>query len=189
MTDDELIAAMQAELPDTSAIELRVRRRIAREAMWRQAAAGLAIVLVFSFSMWRMLRPDPVFAAAARDHQREVVEQQPRRWKTGSEMPLQAFGLTPEIANRFAAAGYQLEHAKTCGLDGQRSLHLVYSNGRSRFSLYLRPGSGSPATHAARVGQEQVAGFAARGSQALLVTTADSKECESLARTAAAYLN
>jgi hypothetical protein len=129
VTDDELDArlrdALAAEQIRTSALERAIRSRIRPSRTgWYAAAAAAATVAFVALSMPRSV--PAAFQEAARDHQLEVVEHRPRHWQA-----------TAPDAARFAPAGYRLEHAKICGLEGRRVLHMVYTDGAHEVSVYL----------------------------------------------------
>ena len=51
------------------------------------------------------------------------------RWRRARDFPTTAPA---------AIAGYHMEHAKLCRLNGRIFLHVVYSDGSREFSLFLR---------------------------------------------------
>ncbi len=194
LLDQRLAQALGSDLPDSSRVEQAVRGRIGLLAcsgakgarslrrLW-VAAAAIAVLAAFL-----LFPPAPrIYAEAARDHHTEVVEKQPRRWRsTPAEIDAVAsqVGLSFARAAALAPAGYRLEHAKICGLDGVRALHLVFTNGAGEYSVYLLPrGTRQPLQLVSR-GTEQVAGF----GTALVVTAASTANCEELARFTAARL-
>lgn len=134
--DARLRTALCAGLPVGGEIERSVRTQIARQRSrrWMLAAA----ILIAAIVGYRMLRPQRLYADAALDHRQEVVEHQPRRWRTD---PAEIEKLAARYQLRDVAAlapdGYRLEHAKMCGLDGKPALHLVYTNGVQEISLFV----------------------------------------------------
>ena len=122
--DRHLREAVISERLDTTALENAIRAQIRpSNRSWYFAAAALAAVLLLT--MW-MRRIPVIFREAARDHKLEVVEHRPRHWQTVSS-----------FAVDLAPAGYRLEHAKTCRLEGKPVLHLVYTDGEHEVSVYL----------------------------------------------------
>jgi anti-sigma factor RsiW len=165
-------------LPDATALAESVRTRIRRERLRRLAAVAAAILLV-AFLGYLALRPDPLarlYADAALDHRLEVTEHQPRHWRSDpSEIEKLAARFQLSNVAALAPAGYRLEHAKMCGIDGKPALHLVYSNGTQEVSLYVRARPGrSDALHTGKVGAEQLASFQ---NDRLEAVVASSRDC------------
>jgi anti-sigma factor RsiW len=134
--DARLRKALCAGLPVGREIERSVGRQIARERSrrWMLAAA----VLIAAVVGYRMLRPESLYADAARDHRQEVTDRQPRHWRTDpAEIEKLAARYQLRDVVSLAPAGYRLEHAKMCGLDGKPALHLVYSNGVQEVSVFV----------------------------------------------------
>jgi anti-sigma factor RsiW len=190
--DAQLRDSLGSELPDATAVEGRVRDRIRMERSRRwivgtAAAAGVLIAVVLGA---RAGRPERLYTDAALDHRLEVMEHQPRRWRTD---PAEIEKLTaryplPNVA-ALAPAGYSLEHAKMCGLEGQPALHLVYTNGVQEVSIFVRGRVGTAtAIHAVRLGSEHLAGFQTDRLEAVVATSGSSEECLKFARSAAAVL-
>ncbi len=141
--DARLRDAGSMELPDARAIERSVHGRIVRQRAWRFTSAA-AVALFAAFLGYRALRPSRVYADAALDHRLEVIEHQPRRWRSDpAEIEKLAARYELSDVSALAPAGYRLEHAKMCGLDGKPALHLVYTNGRQEISLFVRSQMGS----------------------------------------------
>lgn len=116
-----------------------VRRR------WVAATAGIVAILVLLAVGYHTLfgrRLAGVYAAAAADHQLEIVQQEPRAWFTipsQIEGLAQSQGVAPAVVETLASGTYHLDRGKLCWLDGRIFLHLGFSEGTRRFSLYLRP--------------------------------------------------
>src|SRR5436305_10917316 len=86
-------------------------------------------------------QPGKLFVDAARDHQAEVMEHRPRRWRSEPadvRILAERFGLAGDKAETLAPVGFRLLQAKTCGLEGRPALHLVYTDGSREISLYVR---------------------------------------------------
>jgi hypothetical protein len=49
-----------------------------------------------------------------------------------------------------APAGYRLAYAKACKLDGDPTVHFVYSNSANKVSIFLRPRDADPLPGAVR---------------------------------------
>jgi hypothetical protein len=142
--DSLLREACEREPVETAALERSIRARPRRRIValrWIAAAAALALI---AWGASYRVRVPGAFQQAARDHRVEVVEQSPRRWRTDTaaiDSIARRFGFSAEQAARLAPAGYRLEHAKICGLDGKPALHLVYTGadagGGREFSVYI----------------------------------------------------
>ena len=183
---------------DSVAVEQRVRAAItatppARRAVpWRGAAAIAATVVAAALALFALRgsfqqKPVRLCSDAARDHLREIVRQEPRRWtddQTGVQALAARLGLSPSIPAKFAVPGYQLKHGKFCRLDGRIYLHLVYSNGLREFSLFLGKGPAG-ALYAADFEGEHTASV---GSTTVVVSDESGEQARSLARIAASTL-
>ena len=155
MTDEELDRRLResilSEEVDASRVEAAVRNRIRsrrrRFAVWGAAAAA-AVVAVAAGLSYRDALP-PVCAAAQKDHQREIVEGAPRRWRT-SVSDIQSLAekqrVPVEDIAALSDAGYRLERARLCFLEKQIFLHLVYTRDGSQYSVYLHTPSGKLAS-------------------------------------------
>ena len=204
LMDARLRAAFSEEPPDASAVQLAVRKHIAEQQRrhWMRAwvVVGLAaavILAVVGYGAFRRTGGTNVYADLAQDHRREVVDRQPRHWRSAPEEldPLIArYGVTDRMVAGLAPSGYRLEHAKTCLMAGKPVLHMVYSDGSREFSVYVRKQSGAGVrSGSASVGSEQgaseqVAVFHRDGFEAAVVTVGSSAECMQLARRAASAL-
>jgi anti-sigma factor RsiW len=183
---DAQLRQASTELPDAAAVERSVRVSILRLRAWRFAAVA-AVVVLAAILGYRVLRPEPVsrlYADAALDHRLEVMEHQPRRWRSDpAEIEkLAARYKLPDVA-ALAPAGYRLEHAKMCGIDGKPALHLVYTNGSREFSVYVRGRTaGDGALRAVKVGTEHLAAFQTDRVEAVIATDGSSGECLQFAR-------
>jgi anti-sigma factor RsiW len=192
--DGTLRDAISSELPDAVAVQDSVRGRIATERHRRFAGvAGVAAMLAFAAVFgYRALRPEPaapLYADAALDHRLEVIEHQPRRWRT-DPAEIEKLAARYELSNVAALApeGYRLEHAKMCGIDGKPALHLVYTNGSQEVSLFVRSKTGSDrGLHAAQAGSLHVASFQNDRIE-IIATGGSSDECLQFAQFAARVL-
>jgi len=191
--DARLRQAVLAEPVDPAAADLAIRRRLVREARLRRVwiAAGVAAMLVAAFVVSRAgAGSKAVYAAAAQDHRREVIDHEKRMWFSQPDQ-LDTLAARQGLSTTAPAAiaGYRLEHAKLCRLNGRIFLHVVYSDGSREFSLFLRqPDSQRFATvHVASSGGEQVAAFETAHASAMIVTDRASDAAE-FARIAAAAL-
>jgi len=158
--DARLRKALCAGLPDAGALERSVSRRIAKERSrrWMLAAAGL---VVGALTKYRGFWPDSLYDDAALDHRQEVMEHQPRHWRTdAAEIEKLAARYQLRDVAALAPAGYRLEHAKMCGLEGRPALHLVYTNGVQEVSLFVRSQTGrGRGVSATGVGDVHLASF------------------------------
>ena len=144
--DATLRLALGGFAPDTGRLEQTLRRRISvdrrrRHQAWAGAIAATLALLAGGRSRGRV-GPDHRNGTPARrcDHRTEVIDRQPRRWRsTDTELAGLAAqnGLQLGQVTAMAAAGYRLERAKICGIDGGRMLHLVFSSGTRRYSVFI----------------------------------------------------
>lgn len=212
--DRMLRAGVMGEGLDTSALDSRVRARIAFSEKQRRAAsvrwlaiaasivAGL-IIAGLSYRAFVSRQTFQVYADAARDHRDEVTYRQPRRWlvdQAAIETLAVQQGLRGTTAAALAPSGYHLEHGKLCRLNGRLFLHLVYSDRGQEFSLFLRQGDGNALPgkpretvngrllHTADVGNEHLACFQNGRLAAMVVADQSSEAVLQLARFAAGVL-
>jgi hypothetical protein len=201
--DARLRASIEAEPVDSTAVERSIRQAIAAESSprigalgWIYATAGVVAALVLTFVGYRMTHPltaAPALAAAARDHHAEIVDRQSRRWQTDRasiEQLAAQQGIPAAAIVGFGKEGFHLEQAKLCHLEKVVFLHLVYSNGKAQFSMFLR--QDGPSTHdsidTANIGADHVAAFHHGPLNAIVVTDQPGDEASHLARFAAAAL-
>ena len=135
----ELIAAGEEACPVS-----KTRSSLSRTAILVGVAAAL-VLLAASYSILVSAPVSRVYAEAAKDHQIEIVEQQPRPWLTdpaqiGSLAEQQ--GIAPDAVTRLASGNYRLVQGRLCFLGYRIFLHLVFSNGGREFSVYLRQRDG-----------------------------------------------
>ena len=188
LLDARLSRAFAQELPDTAQLEQSVRRQMASERparRWRVAAGAMAAATVLGGFLLFTHTPR-VYADAARDHQAEVVDNQPRHWRTNraeiASLTLQ-LGLSFDQAASLAPAGYTLECAKFCGIDRRRTLHLVYSNGVRKVSVYVSPHAASRSEiRLATVASEGIASFETGRFTGMVVAAGTAAQCEEFAR-------
>lgn len=160
--DARLRRALCAGLPAAGTLERSVSRQLARERAQRWMLVGVAAALLIAAVLgYRVLRPERLYRDAALDHRQEVVEHQPRHWRTDrAEIDKLAARYQLQDVAALAPAGYRLEHAKMCGLDGQPALHLVYTNGVEEVSLFVRSRTGQDrGIFATGVGNVHLASF------------------------------
>ena len=208
--DARLRAVVMADQVDSQAVEARVLQRIGAEKAsrtrgwrWGLAPAGIAAALVMgvlgyraTFSHEPPQTASGALAAAARDHRMEIVEQQPRRWRTDltslNELAARE-GISTATISAIAPANYHFQEGKLCKLDGQIYLHLVYSDstGKQNFSLFLdrqKDTSGVTRIVSAKLGAECVAGFKSGQLNAMVVTDQSADAALQLARFAASVI-
>lgn len=162
--DAALRSAALRETVETSVLDARVREYIEKDlashaphAMlarrpWAVAALGLAAAAALYLVGHPAMAPQQaVLAAAAQDHQHEVTEHALRHW-VKDPRDIAAFaaenGITQQVLSAIVPAGYHLDRAKRCPLDGVSFVHLVYSNGQREFSVFLHANGATPAGQA-----------------------------------------
>ena len=151
LLDARVAAVLGGDAPDTVRIERAVLNQIEGRRILRRRWFGVAVGAIAAgliAASYGLLRPTPaakLYVDAARDHWAEVVEKQPRHWRSGADQ-IEALarqkGLSLAQTTALAPEGYSLEGAKICGLDGQRMLHLVFTKGRRNFSVFVNPHRG-----------------------------------------------
>ena len=154
MTDDELDqrvrAAVLSEQIDTARLEHSIRARIRRPRAPRWAlaiAAGSVLAITGGVAYRPLFKPQtpPICVAAAQDHQREIVNGEPRPWLSdisAIQSLARKQGVPASAVTALGTTGYRLERARLCFLKKQIFLHLVYTKDNAEFSVYLRPPSG-----------------------------------------------
>jgi hypothetical protein len=202
MTDDELDRRLRervlSEEVDTARVELAIRHRIRANPRtvpgWAVVAAALiAMVLAgeFSYRTFRKEQTPPVCAAAAQDHDREIVNGEPRQWL--SDLPAidslaAKQGVPASAIAALGTTGYRLERGRLCFLNKQIYLHLVYTKDRGEFSVYLRPRGGEPlgsSVHQVDLGPDNLAYFQFHGLTAVFVSHAAAGDVLAFARAGA----
>jgi hypothetical protein len=154
MTDDQLDqrvrASILAEQIDTSRLEAAVRNRIGQRHVpgWAIAAAAVIAMIAASVLSYRTFvqeQTPPICVAAAQDHQREIVQGEPRPWlsdMSAIEALAEKQAVPVYALTALGTTGYRLERARLCFLKKQIFLHLVYTKEGGEYSVYLRPPSG-----------------------------------------------
>lgn len=196
--DAMLRSALGGFEPDTGRLEQAMRLKISadrrrRRQAWAVAiAATVALLAVGALAWARWTSPPQWYAGAALDHRIEVIDGQPRRWQSSdAELARLARlnGLQLEQVTALAPAGYRLERARICGIHGERMLHLVFSNGARRYSIFVSPHAGPTETvRTVRRGAENVAGFETGHFRGLVVSDGSAAECAELAHAAESRL-
>jgi anti-sigma factor RsiW len=197
--DAQLRKALLAEDFDVARVNRRIREMIASDSLeevvnnirpvrgrWVTAAMGIAAGFLLLVAGYLLIPSHvaKVYADAAEDHQMEVVDHGPRRWLSDpAEIAAleQKLGIDVPVPSELAA-GYHLERAKICRLDGRLYLHAVYSNGTYEFSLFVRSRDGEKLTGTIRgiingrllrgcvSGNEHLASFASSHLVAVVAT-------------------
>lgn len=171
--------------PDIVLLKLKLTRQIRtrRQSQWILYAALAASLLAALFVGYGYRTPR-ILADAARDHRLEVIGHQPRRWKSETaeiDTIATQFGLTAARARAISPVGYQLLHARICGLGKRPALHLVFTNGAREISFYVRQSTAAQNVRTATIGNERVTALQNAGYTTVTVTGID-QPCEQLAR-------
>ena len=221
--DARMREVIAGEHIDAGGVERWIRARIATEQPrskvapispprprsrrgWIAAAIGIAAVLVLAALGYRgLISPHvaQVYADAARDHQREVVEQEPRHWlsdRASISALAQGQGIAASAPFALSSGPYHLERARLCFLDGRIYLHAVYTDGAREFSVYFhvrgsQPLPGSPREidngrilHTSILGTEEVASLQTKDLAVMVVSDRYSGDALRVARLAATTL-
>lgn len=201
MTDDELDRRLRetilSEEVDASRLATVVRNQIraSRNHAWGWGVAAAAILLTIlagtiSYRALHQERTSLICAAAAQDHQREIVEGAPRRW-LGHLSAIQALaqkqGVPVDAIAALSASGYRLERARLCFLEKQIFLHLVYTKDGRQYSVYLRPSDGPPRNPLVQ-GTQTLAYFQSARVTAVFVSSALGADAMAFARAGAKAL-
>jgi anti-sigma factor RsiW len=176
--DARLREAVLAEDLDTDSVNRRIRQKISgsRRILAGAGIAAAVLVALLGYAVWSNARVSRLYADAAVDHRREVIDHQPRTWVTDRAaiaFLAQRQGLPASTPARVAFAGYRLERGKLCRLAGLVYLHLVYSNGSSEVSVFLRQPAGEPIPKPIRSadrGEEHLASVKTDSVAAVVVT-------------------
>jgi anti-sigma factor RsiW len=215
--DALLRQALLAEDVDVVQVNRRVRELMAAETVrpsvvsvqprgsgWFKAGMGIAAAFVLAVAGYLTVpgRFARVYADAAVDHQMEVVDHGPRHWTADpAELAAleQRLGISLAIPEELLG-GYHLEHGKICRLGGQLYLHLVYTDGTTEFSLFLRPRDGERLTgrisgasngrllRASDSGNEHLAAFATSHLIAIIAVDKPAGESVDCARAASSSI-
>lgn len=187
--DARLRKALCAGLPYAGELERSVSRQIAQETTRRWTFAAAAALVASVFIGYRVLQPPRLYADAALDHRQEVMERQPRHWRT-DPAEIEKLAARYQLADvaALAPSGYRLEHAKMCGIDGQPALHLVFTNGVQEVSLFVRSQAGRKrGISATGVGDVHLASF--QNDQIEIIATGGTNgDCLQFVRHAASVL-
>lgn len=194
--DARLREAVLAENLDTDSVNSRIREKIAGQRRVRAGIGIAAAVLIalLGYAVWSNVRVSRLYADAAIDHRREVIDHQPRTWVTDRAaiaLLAQRQGLPASTPARVAFAGYRLERGKLCRLAGSIYLHLVYSNGSAEVSVFLRHPAGEPVPKAVRSadrGEEHLASVKTDLAAAVVVTDQSGEAARQFAGSAASML-
>lgn len=218
--DTRMREAIAAERVDASRVEHWIRARIAAEPRakvvsisprssrrpWMAAAMGIAaslLLIAVGYGGLLSQHVARVYADAVRDHQREVVQQEPRPWlldRTSISALAEKQGIAGSAPFALSSGPYHLERARLCYLDGRIFFHAVYTDGAQEFSVYLRARGGESlpgraretrngrVLHASALGDEQVASFQTDNLTVMVVSGRSSDAALQVARFAATAL-
>lgn len=219
--DARVREVVAGEHVDSSGMERRVHARISAEssgnvtpistrpsqAYGRRAIASAAVAAVLLLAAVSYLdiarRTARVYADAASDHRREVVEQVPRQWlsdRAAISDLAEKQGIDPSALFALSSAPYHIERARLCFLDSKIFLHAVYTDGERDFSVYFRvrgdqtlPGrarevDNGRVLHESTLGNQEVAGVQTKDLTVMVVSDRYSSDALHVARLAAQTL-
>jgi Putative zinc-finger len=197
-------ARIPADPRDKVALIPQPRLRSRRK--WIATAMGVAAALLFAALSYRGLvgpRVARVYADAARDHPREVVEEAPRKWlsdRASISALAQGQGIAASVPFALSSGPYHIERARLCFLGARIYLHVVYTDGAREFSVYFHvrgsePLPGSPREidngrilHTSIFDAEEVASFQTNDLIVVVVSDRYSGDALRVARLAATAL-
>jgi len=200
MTDDDLDQRLResilSEEIDTSRVELAIRNQINQRHVprWTAVAAGVIAMVgasALSYQAFFKERTPPVCIAAVQDHEREIVNREPRPWLSdvsAIDSLAEKQGVPASAISALGTTGYRLERARLCFLQKQIFLHLVYTRNDDEFSVYLRPRGGEPLGNSVRqteIGPDNLAYFQLHGLTAVFVAHQPSADVLAFARAGA----
>ncbi|HEX4074541.1 MAG TPA: zf-HC2 domain-containing protein [Candidatus Acidoferrales bacterium] len=192
--------------PRSKVTPISVRPSSPKRRRWIAAAAGIAAILLLAVLGYRGLigaHVAPVYADAAQDHQREVVNQAPRHWlsdRAAISALAEGQGIAGSAPFALSSGPYHLERARLCFLDHLIFLHVVYTDGAREFSVYFRvrgnqslPGvpreiDNGRILHSSTLGAEQVASLQTKSLAVVVVSDRYSGDALQVARLAAETL-
>jgi hypothetical protein len=183
----ELRMAYSSASVETRAVEAAVKTEIRRRPVLVYAGWAAAALVLLALAIGGNNPTPKLVTDAVADHRAEVTEQRPRRWMTADSDVAALLVRFGAPGGRAILPGYRLMRAKICGLDGRRVLHLVYSDGRSEFSVFLTPGADLSGKQWS-VQEAAVAGFSNPRVRGLVVGTGLPEICAALAQAAASDL-
>lgn len=201
MTDEELDRRLResilSEHVDASRVAAAVRAQIAPGIRtvpgWAVAAAALIVTIVatfYSFHKFQQEQIPAVCSAAMQDHEREIVNGEPREWLTdlsGIQALAQKQGVPTSAIAALGTTGYRLQRARLCFLNKHVFLHLVYTKLGADYSVYLRPASAEPSFDRSVRGSENLGYFQTNLVTAVFVS--QSTGARAFARAGAKALN
>ena len=129
----------------------------------------------------------PVYRDAVLDHRNEVVDHPPLPWVLGENKLAglaELEGVPQDTARALLGVGYHMEKGKICRLDRRAFLHVVYTDGRDEYSVFLRRSETDPlpgfaqgsvngkTIYSAKIGGQQLASYRS-GAFTVLVVGAD----------------
>jgi hypothetical protein len=194
--DARLREAVLAEEVDTDSVNRRIRQKIRgpRRIMAGAGIAAAVLIALLGYVVWSNARVSRLYADAAVDHRREVIDNQPRAWVTDpaaiAGLALRQ-GLPASTPAHIAMAGYRLERGKLCRLAGLVYLHLVYSNDSGEVSVFLGQPAGEPVPKPVRSadrGEEHLASVKTDLLAAVVVTDQSGEAARQFAGLAASML-
>ena len=211
---DELLRdAYREESVDTLNLRERILGEISKSGHRRRSLFGrlvysvpiaavllLAIGIGIAYFTLRGSSSQTVYAAALKDHYREIVQHEPfSDWPQTPEA-IRAFVREQlgdaDFLENLTPAGYHLARAQHCDLGDKRFIHFVYRNEVREISIYVRrrdaelPGPSVEtvngcALHATAINKFEIAGFQSQRYTVLVVSDLPRAESLLIARNAA----
>jgi putative zinc finger protein len=151
--DATLRDCLRSEAVDADAVRERIRQKLwPPHPLWKSfskrnlgSAAAVVALVVVGFTVWNIFasRTDnvsTVYAAAAADHHQDVIGH-PDGWLDGDFQIAefaQVHGVNAALITAIAPEGYRVDRVRLCKLAQADYVHLVYSNGKSEISFFVR---------------------------------------------------
>ena len=157
---------------------------------WRWAISSAVAVLLLAAVLYTPIKnrydAHLMCREAVEDHREEVIENQPRKWRTADADVQVLLTRLGETSLPKTAGPLTFERARICTLGGRDFIHAVYSSGRREYSVFIAPVEKAPSAHtipASLVRAESIANTAVaeyRSNAHMLIVAGDSQVGELL---------
>lgn len=202
--DELLRKAAWAEKSDNRALQASILASIDKQAVaspvsrfyvskrWRYILAAAAMIILMLGFLWGITLPgvnDRVYADAVRDHLHHCTIDRLEQFKAIKDKEeldrlCAQYGQLSRVPD-LTAFGFSDPRAKICGLNGVRSLHIVYQSVEGKpLSIFVRPHSTDLIENLSLDGKDDIciASIAHAGTDFVIVANLDAKRTEEIAR-------